>query len=231
MTELRVSDSARERLSRKVEVIMSKFLSIAMAGALVVGSAFVALTPNPASAQQSQKTPVILILNQSQVLAQSKAGQSMAPQLESLQEQANKDLNAEVEKIVKESEDLQKQKGLMAEDVWTQKAQQLAVKQNNLPVLREVKVRELSIAEQQAINNINEVMLPILKEIVENRGATVLLERSAVMYASTDTDITQQVISELDKKLKTVKVEKVSLAELQRQAQEAQKNQQSGKKK
>ncbi|MCA8889885.1 MAG: OmpH family outer membrane protein [Parvularculaceae bacterium] len=210
---------------------MSKFLSIAMAGALVVGSAFVALTPNPASAQQSQKTPVILILNQSQVLAQSKAGQSMAPQLESLQEQANKDLNAEVEKIVKESEDLQKQKGLMAEDVWTQKAQQLAVKQNNLPVLREVKVRELSIAEQQAINNINEVMLPILKEIVENRGATVLLERSAVMYASTDTDITQQVISELDKKLKTVKVEKVSLAELQRQAQEAQKNQQSGKKK
>ncbi|MEZ5895939.1 MAG: OmpH family outer membrane protein [Parvularculaceae bacterium] len=231
MTELRVSDSARERLSRKVKVIMSKFLSVAMAGALVVGGAFVALTPSPASAQQSQKTPVILILNQSQVLAQSKAGQSMAPQLESLQEQANKDLNAEVEKIVKESEDLQKQKGLMAEDVWTQKAQQLAVKQNNLPVLREVKVRELSIAEQQAINNINEVMLPILKEIVENRGATVLLERSAVMYASTDTDITQQVISELDKKLKTVKVEKVSLAELQRQAQEAQKNQQNGKKK
>lgn len=210
---------------------MSKFLSIAMAGALVVGGAFAALAPIPASAQQSQKAPVILILNQSQVLAQSKAGQSMAPQLESLQEQANTELNAEVEKIVKESEDLQKQKGLMAEDVWTEKAQQLAVKQNNLPVLREVKVRELSIAEQQAINKINEVMLPVLKEIVEDRGATVLLERSAVMYASTDADITQQVISELDKKLTSVKVEKVSLAELQRQAQEAQKNQKNGKKK
>jgi Skp family chaperone for outer membrane proteins len=211
---------------------MSKFFQATAAAALVVfgGVSVCTMTASPAFAQQAQKSPVILILNQSQVLGQSKAGQSMKPQLDKLQEQANTELNAEVEKIVKEGEDLQKQKGLMAEDVWTQKAQQLAVKQNNLPVLREVKVRELSIAEQQAIAKINDVMLPVLKEIVESRGATVLLDRSAVMYASTDTDITQQVIAELDKKLSSVKVEKVSLAELQRQAQEAQNKQQSGAK-
>jgi rRNA-processing protein FCF1 len=66
-------------------------------------------------------------------------------------------------------------------------------------------------------------MLPILKTIVEARGATILLDRSAVMYASTDTDITQQVIAELDKKLTSVTVEKTNLAELQKQAAEAQK--------
>ena len=112
-----------------------------------------------------------------------------------------------------------------------EKAKQLSVKQNNLPALREVKVRELSISEQQALGKINDAMMPILKKIVEDRGATVMLDRSAVMYASVDTNITAEVIAELDKVLSTVKVEKVSLADLQRQALEAQKKSDDKKKK
>lgn len=195
---------------------------IAVAGAALIAASGLAISGSGAIAQQGQKAPVILILNQGQVMAQSKVGQSMRPQLEQLQEAANKELNAEVEKIVKEGEDLKKQKDLMAEDVWLEKAKQLAVKQNNLPALRDVKVRELSFSEQKALGAINESLEPILKKIVEDRGATLLLERSAVMYASVDTDITAQVIAELDKKMSTVKVEKVSMAELQRQAEQAQ---------
>ena len=151
--------------------------------------------------------------------------------LKALQDSANTELNAEVEKINKETEDLKKQKDLMAEDVWMEKAKQLSVKQNNLPALREVKVRELSISEQQALGKINDAMMPILKKIVEDRGATVMLDRSAVMYASVDTNITAEVIAELDKVMSTVKVEKVSLADLQRQALEAQKKNDDKKKK
>lgn len=197
---------------------------IALAGAAIIaatGAAGVAAL-NSAQAQQDAKAPVILVLDQSQVIAQSKAGQSMAPQLKKLQEEANKELNAELEKLNKEAEDLKKQKDLMAEDVWVEKAKQLNAKQNNLPAIREVKVRELQLAEQKALSKIDEAMKPILREIVDQRGATLMLDRSAVMYAAPETNITAEVISELDKVLKSVKVEKVSLAELQRQAQEAQ---------
>lgn len=200
-----------------------KFMTAAAIAAFAaVGLGAFAIAP-VAQAQSAAKSPVILIVDQSQVVATSKAGKSMRPQLQALEEAANKELNAEVSKVVKEGEDLQKQKGLMAEDVWTQKAQQVAIKQNNLPALREVKLRELQISEQKALGKLNDAMLPILKTIVESRGATVLLDRSAVMYASTDTDITQQVIAELDKKLTSVTVEKTNLAELQKQAAEAQK--------
>lgn len=196
----------------------------------IVGAAVVAVAGLTASvsitsaqAQQEASAPVILILDQAKVIAQSKAGQSIAQQLQTLEETASSELNAEVEKLNKEGEDLKKQKDLMAEEVWVEKAKQLTVKQNNLPALREVKLRELQIAQQQALSKIDEAMKPILKKIVDDRGATVMLDRSAVMYASLDTNITAEVISELDKVLKSVKVEKVSLAELQRQAQEAQK--------
>ena len=193
----------------------SKFSRIAGALALALGAAVASV----GAAQAQQQPPVILIINQAQVIAQSKAGQSMNAQLQKLGEQANVELNAEVEKIVKEGEDLQKQKDLMAEDVWLQKAQQVAVKQNNLPTLREVKLRELSISEQRAVAQITEKLSPILQKIVDARGATILLDRSAVMYAAVNTDITAEVIAELDKAISTVKVEKVSLAELQKQAQ------------
>ena len=208
-----------------------KLIGLAGAAFLAVTGLAVGASVVSAQAQQSAKAPVILILDQAQVIAQSKAGMAMSTQLKALQDSANTELNAEVEKINKETEDLKKQKDLMAEDVWMEKAKQLSVKQNNLPALREVKVRELSISEQQALGKINDAMMPILKKIVEDRGATVMLDRSAVMYASVDTNITAEVIAELDKVLSTVKVEKVSLADLQRQAQEAQKKSDDKKKK
>lgn len=196
---------------------MTKRTLTAAAAALVAAAGVGAA---PAAAQQ--KAPVILIVNQQQVLAQSKAGVSIQNQLQKLQESANTDLNAQIQAMVKEQEDLEKQKDLMAQNVWQEKARALAAKQNNLPALREVKVRELQISEQQALGKLNESLTPILKKIVDSKGATLLLDRSAVIFGAADTDITAQVISELDKAVSTVAVQKVNLADLQKQAQQAQ---------
>ncbi len=190
-----------------------------------IGAAFAAIfaaTSFAAAPAAAQKAPVILTVNQAQVLGQSKAGASINAQLEKLQQSANTELNAQAEAIVKEGEDLKKQKELMAENVWLEKAKALTVKQQNLPAVREVKVRELQISEQQAFGKLNESLEPILKKIVDSRGATLLLDRSAVIYAAADTDITAQVIAELDKAVSNIAVQKVSLAELQKQAQAAQ---------
>lgn len=202
------------------EMTMTKRMLGAACAAILAGAILAA----PAAAQQ--KAPVILVVNQAQVLAQSKAGASINSQLEKMQQAANAELNAQAEAIVKEGEDLKKQRELMAENVWMEKAKALTVKQNNLPAVREVKVRELQISEQQAFGKLNTSLEPILKKIVESRGATLLVDRAAVIFAAADTDITAQVISELDKAVTNIAVQKVSLAELQKQAQAAQAAQQ-----
>lgn len=209
----------------------SNIIALAGAGALALAGLTTSAALDRAEAQAA-KAPIILVLNQGQVIAQSKSGKSIGPQVEKLNQQATTEFNAEVEKLTKEGEDLKKQKDLMAEDVWLEKAKQFSVKQNNLPVMRDVKVRELEMSQQQAVGQINEALKPILKKIVDGRGATLLLDRSVVMYSSVDTDITAEVIAELDKVLTTVKVQKVSLAEMQRQAEAqaaAQKGKQGGK--
>lgn len=201
----------------------AKLASVAASAALV-GAALVGVFATPAAdAQSDRATPVILILNQQRVIAESRAGQSMTPQLTELQEEAAKELENEVSDLKKEAEDLKKQRDLLAEDVWMKKAQQLAVKEQNLPALQEVKRQEIRLSQEKAINEINQVMRPILKDIVEKNGATLMLDRAAVMYASQETDITDEVIRQLDKKLKKIEVEKVDMAELQRQIAEQQK--------
>lgn len=185
------------------------FGAIAMVGTMVA----LPLTPAAHAQDAQQQAPVILIVDQARIIAQSKAGNSIAEQMKTLQDTANKELERQIAAVVEEAEGLQAKKDDLPEEEYLQKAQQIAIKQNNLPVLREVKVRELSASEQKAIEVIGEEMRPILKEIVDARGATLLLDRSAVMYANSATDITDEVMAKLDEKLPTVKVERVRLAQ------------------
>ena len=77
-----------------------------------------------------------------------------------------------------------------------------------MPQRVQIMEQAFSAAVQQAQTKILVESQPILKDIVDKRGATILLDRSAVMYAAPETDITQEVMSALDKKFPKVDVEK-----------------------
>jgi len=178
----------------------------------------------PAAAFQNQP-PLILVLNEAQVVKDSKAGQSVAAQLEKLGEQVEAELAAEADKLRKEGEQLQEQRELLAEDAFQQQVREFQQKQQRLQQLRDVKVRELQISENQAIQKISEALRPILEEIVETREATHLLDRSQLLYVTADFDISQEVLQKLDAKLQTVAVERVDLQKLAAEARAAQEQQ------
>ncbi len=174
----------------------------ATSGAVISGTAM---------AQTESAGPVILIVDQARLVANSKAGKSINEQLSQLQIMANAELQQQVEVLVKEQEELKAKQGQIPEDQFLEQAKRLAVAQNNIPMIREIKVRELALSEQRAIQLITNEMRPILKDIVDQRGASILLDRSAVMYASEASDITDEVLKRLDEKIQTVKVERIRL--------------------
>ncbi|MHA7873614.1 MAG: OmpH family outer membrane protein, partial [Hyphococcus sp.] len=109
--------------------------------------------------------------------------------------------------------------------------QELAVRQQyGLPQQAQIMEQAFSAAVQQAQAKILIESQPIIADIIKKRGATIVLDKASVMYAATDTDITQEVLSELDKKLKDVEVEKISLAQIMKQLEEAQQAQQAAAK-
>ncbi len=188
---------------------------------------------NKAEAQGAQKAPVILIVDRAQLVAQTKAGKTIPAQAEAVKKNVEKELEQEAEKLKKDIESFQKNASLMSEEVRKKTEEDLQGRyQYGLPQRVQVMEQVFSNAVQAAQAKILVQSQPILKEIVDKRGATILLDRSAVMYAAPETDVTQEVIAALDKKFPSVEVQKVSLAEVEKQLKEAQaKAQQAPKKK
>jgi len=196
----------------------------ALACAGFVGGALI----SSAEAQTAQKAPVILIVDRAQLLAQSKAGQMVPGQAETIRKGIEGELNAEGEKLQKEIENFQKNASLMSEEVRNKTEQDLAARaQYGMPQRYKIMEQALTAVVQNAQAEILEQTRPILKEIVDRRGATVLLDRSAVMYAAPETDITQEVLVALDKSFPKVEVQKISLAEVEKQLMEAAAKQQN----
>jgi outer membrane protein len=198
---------------------------IAMSGALMLAAAGFGggALVNNAEAQSASKAPVILIVNRAQILAQSKAGQTIPDQAEKLKTNVEKELEAEAGKLKKEIESFQKNASLMSDEVRQKTEQDLAVRsQYGMPQRVQIMEQAFSGVVQQAQEKILIETQPILKEIVDRRGATVLLDRSAVMYAAPETDVTQEVISALDKKFPSVEVQQISLAEIEKRIKELQ---------
>lgn len=175
-----------------------------------------------AEAQRDAKAPVILIVNRAELVSQSKAGKTIPGQAETVRDSVAKELEAEAEKLRKDIENYQKNASLMSDEVRQKTEQELAMRQQvGLPQRAQIMEQAFSAAVQNAQSKVLLESQPILKEIVDKRGATILLDRSAVMYAAPETDITQEVISRLDKKMDKVEVQKISLAEIEKQLREA----------
>ncbi len=201
---------------------------IAITGAALLGVAGFAgqATFSAVEAQSDAKAPVILTVSMETVIAQSKAGKTIPGQAEQVRNSVTKELEAEQAKLQKDIENFQKNAELMSEEVRQKTGQELqAQAQYAMPQRQQIAEQAFRVAIQNAqVKIINEAQ-PIMKDIIERRGATVMLDTTSVLYAAVETDVTQEVIAALDKKMDTVEVQKISLAEIEKQLREAAKAQ------
>lgn len=207
-----------------------RFLTIAGALALIAGGVGAGALLTGADAQSSGKAPVILIVDQGSIVSQSEAGKTIPGQANTIKASIQKEFDAEADKLKKDIENYQKGASLMSEEVRAKTEQDLAMRQQvQLPQQAQVMEQVFGQVVQVAQAKILQESQPIMKSIVDKRGATLLIDRSAVMYAAPETDITQEVLAELNKKMKTVEVQKVTLADVKKKAAEAAAKQASAK--
>lgn len=200
----------------------TKFLTIAGALALLAGAAGVGAMITAAEAQSAAKAPLILIVDQGALVSQSDAGKTIPAQANTIKANIQKEFDAEADKLKKDIDNYQKGASLMSEEVRQKTEQELAMRQQvQLPQQAQIMEQVFGQVVQVAQAKILQETQPIMKSIVDKRGATLLLDRSAVMYAAPESDITQEVLAELNKKMKTVAVQKVTLADVKKKAQEA----------
>lgn len=200
-----------------------KSKNIALAGLVALGLAGAGASAVTSASAQSAKPAVILMVDRAALVSQSVAGKTIQPQAETIKAGIEKELQAEADKLKADIDNYKKNGQLMSEEVRTKTEKELAGRQQVvLPQQAQIMEQAFTIAVQNAEAQVLNESRPILKSIVDKRGATLLVDRAVVMYGAPETDITAEVIAELDKKLKNVTVEKVTLANVMQKLKDAQ---------
>jgi len=152
-------------------------------------------------------TARILMVDLRRVMGASKVGQDIQRQVEQLKQQASHDLNGEASALKSQETQLQQQSAILAPDVKAARIKDFQAKATAFQKKLQDRSRLIQGGVMAAQQQVEQSLGPILQGIMKERGATVLMDRSAVLLAPNSIDVTQLVIQRLDMKMPAVKVE------------------------
>ena len=152
--------------------------------------------------------PKIVVINRAGILRFSKVGQDVAKQMQAAANQAKADLSGQAKSIQAEERALQQQVAILAPDVKAKRMAAFQARAQSLQGAAQRKDDQLKAAFAQAQKAVEDALSPILQQLVKERGANMVLDQQAVVYATTPNnfDITADVINRLNQKLPAYKI-------------------------
>ena len=157
-------------------------------------------------ANTSYPNTSIAIVDLNMVLTDSKAAKSATKQFEDIQKDTENEIILSDKKMIEERDKLIEQQSVVAPEAFEIKAKDYEKKLQTYQAEKQAKLRKLEGVLQKARNEILEQVKPILEEISNEIGVTVILEKNNVLLNATGMDITNDVIKKLNKELPKIKV-------------------------
>jgi Skp family chaperone for outer membrane proteins len=176
-------------------------LSAALAGPALAAGA----TPPPPQAQ----APKILVIDRSAIMQFSKVGQDVSRQIQGFANQAKNDMAAQSKALQAEGQALQQQVAILSGDAKQKKIDAFQAKEQGLQVTAQRKEAAIQYTALKAQQTVSQTLGPIVQTIMQQRGATMLLDKTAVVALNANAaqfDITQQAIDGLNQKMPSLKV-------------------------
>jgi outer membrane protein len=154
--------------------------------------------------------PKILLIDREVILRQSKVGQDVSRQIEAFGNQARAEISGQQKALQAEAQQLQQQIAILAADAKAKKVQAFEAKQAGLQAAAQKKEQAIQGGFLAAQQTIAKALEPILINLMQQRGANMILDKHAMVYATPDAvkifDITAAAIVQLDQKLPALKV-------------------------
>ena len=148
----------------------------------------------------------IAVLDLNRVLVEAKAAENAAEEIEKISKDIEIELKDSEENLVKEQNKLIEAQTIMAPEAFEDKRKEYEEKVQNYSVIRQQKLLSVERLIENSRNTILDNLRPILEDISETRGITVLLEKSTVLLNAEAMDITEEVIKTLNKELPKIQV-------------------------
>jgi len=187
-------------------------VAVLVVAILIAGTSGTAQNSQPAAgapaagAAASSGAPSILVVDRGAILRTSVAGKDLIRQIDEFGKAMEAKYGEEEKKLRADAQELQEQAGVLSPEARQKKEKELRERGEAL----QKKVQEEQAAIQNGINiartEIEKALGPILNTLFQERGATIMLDRGAIVLGSVDIDVTGEVIKRLDQVLPSVTV-------------------------
>ena len=176
----------------------------------LVSIALFAATPGTAKADKLEPA-VIAFIDYQKVLRDAVAAQSIRQQIQAFRDEYQAELAQSEQALRNEEQELKRQRALLSAEVFD--AKRRAFEDNVARAQRSVQDRNrmLDRSYSQAMNQVSVMVRKIVAEMSEGLGFNYVVERSQIMFAKRDFNITKQVLEQLNVKLPTVEVPRPEL--------------------
>lgn len=178
---------------------MSNYHNLTLATVLMLA------TTGPVMAQVVEGAKIITVDRQ-RILEQSAAGQDGTRQLKAQIDALQATVANFQDKFKKEEEALVKQKGLLQDDEFKKRVQDVQRREQAAEEEVNQKRTEIQRSQQYVLNQINAQILPVVQELMTARGANLVVDRGSIVVGSPALDVTAVVIDKLNVKLPRVSV-------------------------
>jgi outer membrane protein len=165
------------------------------------------LAANAAYADPPQ--PKIVVLDRAAIMSFSKVGQDIARQMQAYSNQAKNDLAARGKALQNEGRTLQQQVAILAPDLKAKRLAEFQAREQSLQGEIQRRDEQMRGSFAQARQTMESKLGPILQQLVKERGANLVLDKQAVVFAPSASgfDITGDAIKRLDQQLPGIKID------------------------
>lgn len=177
---------------------MTKKMIALVIGFITLATASVSLADTPGN--------MIAIVNIQQIMRDSTAAQNVREQLESKQKTFQSELSKKEEDLQKEDQELSKKRSVLSKAAFDEKANKFRAKATDLQKEVQAKKAILDGSFERSIGEIQKSVTDIIGDMAKEKGFTIAIPTSQILYGDTKYDITTEVLNRLNQKLPKLEV-------------------------
>ena len=146
------------------------------------------------------------VIDLNYILSESDAAVDAAKQIENIAKQIEEEIKNTDQSLIDEQNELIESQQIMAPAAFDEKRKEYENKVQNYNVTRQEKLMSIDRIVSESRNEVLNALKPILEEISNEYGITVLLEKNSVLLNAENMDITDEALKALNKKLPSIEV-------------------------
>ena len=164
----------------------------------------ISITPSLLMADYPNTSIGVIDINK--ILSESDAAITAAEQIEEIAIEIENEIKLSDDEIIKEQNSLIESQSIMAPEAFESKRNEYENKVQKYNNERQSKLMKIDELIAVSRNEILSAMKPILEEVSNEKGITIILEKASIMLNAEKMDITNEVLKKLNKSLPTIKV-------------------------